>query len=74
MPIAASRGEPRRVKVIARAGSYHGATVATAPLGGFPGTARAFNLPMDDVIMVKMAPQGERPEDLQILHLPEIWF
>jgi len=48
----AHRGEPRRVKVIARAGSYHGATVATAPLGGFPGTARAFNLPMNDVIMV----------------------
>lgn len=48
----AHRGEPRRVKVIARSGSYHGATVATAPLGGFPGTARAFNLPMDDVIMV----------------------
>ena len=48
----AHRGEPKRVKVIARAGSYHGATIATAPLGGFPGTARAFNLPMDDVIMV----------------------
>jgi len=48
----AHRGEPQRVKVIARAGSYHGATIATAPLGGFPGTARAFNLPMDDVILV----------------------
>jgi len=48
----AHRGEPKRVKVIARAGSYHGATMATAPLGGFPGTARAFNLPMDDVITV----------------------
>lgn len=48
----AHRGEPWRVKVIARAGSYHGATVATASLGGFPGTARAFNLPMDDVITV----------------------
>jgi 4-aminobutyrate--pyruvate transaminase len=45
-------GEPRRVKVIARIGSYHGATMATAPLGGFPGTARAFNLPIDDVITV----------------------
>jgi 4-aminobutyrate--pyruvate transaminase len=48
----AHRGEPQRVKVIARAGSYHGATIATAPLGGFPGTARAFNLPMEDVILV----------------------
>ncbi len=48
----AHRGEPQRVKVIARTGSYHGATVATAPLGGFPGTARAFNLPMHDVITV----------------------
>ncbi|MBW8708970.1 MAG: aminotransferase class III-fold pyridoxal phosphate-dependent enzyme [Alphaproteobacteria bacterium] len=46
------RGEPQRVKVIARALSYHGATVMTAPLGGFPGTARAFNLPMADVITV----------------------
>ena len=45
-------GELQRVKVIARTGSYHGATMATAPLGGFPGTARAFNLPMDDVITV----------------------
>ncbi|MBA2589175.1 MAG: aminotransferase class III-fold pyridoxal phosphate-dependent enzyme [Alphaproteobacteria bacterium] len=54
------RGEPRRVKVIARALSYHGATVATAPLGGFPGTARAFNLPMDDVITVS---QPDFPND-----------
>ncbi len=46
------RGEPKRVKIIARALSYHGATVTTAPLGGFPGTARAFNLPMDEVITV----------------------
>ena len=48
----AHRGEPQRVKIIARALSYHGATIATAPLGGFPGTARAFNLPMQDVITV----------------------
>jgi 4-aminobutyrate--pyruvate transaminase len=54
------RGEPRRVKVIARALSYHGATVTTAPLGGFPGTARAFNLPMDDVITVS---QPDFPND-----------
>ena len=45
-------GQPQRVKVIARTGSYHGATMATAPLGGFPGTARAFNVPMHDVITV----------------------
>ena len=54
------RGEPKRVKVIARALSYHGATVTTAPLGGFPGTARAFNLPMDDVITVS---QPDYPND-----------
>ena len=64
----AHRGEPTRTKVIARAGSYHGGTMATAPLGGFPGTARAFNLPMDDVITVSQpdyinaALSGE-PED-----------
>ena len=45
-------GEPKRTKVIARAGSYHGGTMATAALGGFPGTAAAFNLPMDDALTV----------------------
>jgi len=45
-------GEPKRTKVIARTGSYHGGTMATAAHGGFPGTAAAFNLPMDDVITV----------------------
>ncbi len=64
----AHRGEPNRTKVIARAGSYHGGTMATAPLGGFPGTARAFNLPMDDVITVSQpdyvnAALPDEPED-----------
>ncbi len=45
-------GQPKRTKVIARTGSYHGGTMATAALGGFPGTATAFNLPMDDVLTV----------------------
>ena len=45
-------GQPKRTKVIARTGSYHGGTMATAALGGFPGTAAAFNLPMDDVLTV----------------------
>jgi 4-aminobutyrate--pyruvate transaminase len=48
----AHRGEPQRTKVIARTGSYHGGTMATAALGGFPGTAEAFNLPMGDVLTV----------------------
>lgn len=71
-------GEPRRTKVIARAGSYHGGTLATAPLGGFPGTARAFNLPMDDVLTVSQpdfvnaALPGESEDDFTARMLAEI--
>lgn len=59
----AHRGEPQRTKIIARALSYHGATVATAPLGGFPGTARAFNLPMQDVITVSQPDYPNNKQD-----------
>ena len=39
------------------------ATVATAPLGGFPGTARAFNLPMQDVITVSQPDYPNNKQD-----------
>jgi 4-aminobutyrate--pyruvate transaminase len=71
-------GERQRTKVIARAGSYHGATMATAALGGFPGTARSFNLPMDDVILVSQpdyvnaAHPGETEDEFTMRMLAEI--
>ena len=74
----AARGEPQRTKVIARTGSYHGSTMATAALGGFPGTASRFNLPMDDVILVgqpdyvNAALPGETEDDFAARMLAEI--
>ncbi|MBS0560573.1 MAG: aminotransferase class III-fold pyridoxal phosphate-dependent enzyme, partial [Proteobacteria bacterium] len=74
----ATLGERRRTKVIARAGSYHGATMATAALGGFPGTAESFNLPADDVILVSQpdyvnaAQPGETEDEFTARMLAEI--
>ena len=71
-------GEPKRTKVIARAGSYHGGTMATAALGGFPGTAAAFNLPMDDALtvaqpdFVNAALEGESEDEFTARMLLEV--
>jgi 4-aminobutyrate--pyruvate transaminase len=74
----AVRGERQRTKVIARTASYHGATIATAALGGFANTARDFNLPMDDVITVPQpdyvnaALPGETEDEFTARMLAEI--
>jgi len=71
-------GQPKRTKVIARTGSYHGGTMATAALGGFPGTAAAFNLPMDDALTVSqpdyinLALAGESEDEFTARMLLEI--
>jgi 4-aminobutyrate--pyruvate transaminase len=74
----ATLGERQRINVIARVGSFHGGTIATAALGGFPGTAAAFNLPTDDVILVSQpdyvnaALPGETEEEFTARMLAEI--
>jgi len=46
-------GKPEKRKVIARANSYHGTTLATAGLSGLADFHRGFNLPLSDVIFVE---------------------
>jgi 4-aminobutyrate--pyruvate transaminase len=47
------RGEPQRRKMIARHGSYHGGTNATAALGNNPAVQAAFGIALDDVVNVR---------------------
>ncbi len=46
-------GQPQRRKMIARHGSYHGGTNATAALGNNPAVQAAFGIPLDDVVNVR---------------------
>ncbi len=43
------RGRPEKKKIIARHGSYHGLTLASASLTGIPVFHRAYDLPIDGV-------------------------
>ncbi|UST55964.1 aspartate aminotransferase family protein (plasmid) [Comamonadaceae bacterium OTU4NAUVB1] len=45
-------GQPRRKKIIARRGAYHGVTVAAASLGGLEGNHRDFDLPIERFLHV----------------------
>jgi L-2,4-diaminobutyrate transaminase len=44
------RGKPRKKKIVARLGAYHGSTVASASLTGLPMYHRAFDLPLGNVL------------------------
>jgi L-2,4-diaminobutyrate transaminase len=44
------RGKPRKKKIVARLGGYHGSTVAAASLTGLPMFHRAFDLPIPNVL------------------------
>ncbi len=41
------QGKPEKLQVIARERAYHGSTLATAGLSGFPGMHRQFGIPLD---------------------------
>jgi 4-aminobutyrate--pyruvate transaminase len=45
-------GRPLKKKIISRAKAYHGVTVASASLTGFPNNHRDFDLPLDKIIHV----------------------
>src|SRR5262249_50789051 len=44
------RGMPRKKKIVARLGSYHGSTIVAASLTGLPTYHRAFELPISGVL------------------------
>jgi L-2,4-diaminobutyrate transaminase len=44
------RGKPRKKKIVARLGGYHGTTVASASLTGLPAFHKAFDLPIANVV------------------------
>ena len=44
------RGKPRKKKIVARLGGYHGTTVASASLTGLPAFHKAFDLPIDGIL------------------------
>jgi len=44
------RGRPRKKKIVARLGAYHGTTVASASLTGLPAFHKAFDLPIGNVV------------------------
>jgi L-2,4-diaminobutyrate transaminase len=46
------RGRPRKKKILAHAGGYHGSTVAAASLTGLPAFHSAFDLPLDRFLHV----------------------
>ena len=46
------RGKPKKKKIVARLGGYHGATVASASLTGLPAFHKAFDLPIANVLHV----------------------
>jgi 4-aminobutyrate--pyruvate transaminase len=46
-------GRPKKKKIISRAKSYHGVTVASASLTGLPNNHRDFDLPIDNILHVE---------------------
>jgi L-2,4-diaminobutyrate transaminase len=44
------RGMPRKKKIVARLGAYHGSTIVAASLTGLPNYHRAFDLPVGGVL------------------------
>lgn len=44
------RGRPRKKKIIARRGAYHGSTVAAGSLTGIPAFHQAFDLPISGIL------------------------
>ncbi len=62
-------GQPKRKKIISRLGSYHGGTIATASLTGWPKYLADFDLPIDRFLHVRqpdyynLAAPGEQQEE-----------
>jgi len=57
------RGKPEKKKFIARHGSYHGVTVASASLSGLPNLHKAFDVPLDGFLHVtRPHPYWDKPD------------
>ena len=66
------RGQPKKKKIIARWGGYHGSGVATASLTGLPGMHGLFDLPQGPFLHVsnphhyRYAPEGVSERDFSL--------
>ena len=64
-----ARGCPRKRKIVARTGAYHGTTIAAASLSGLSAMHTDFNLPIQDILFTdcphyyRHAEPGESEED-----------
>jgi L-2,4-diaminobutyrate transaminase len=59
------RGLPKKKKIIARAGSYHGATIGSGSLTGTPFVHRHFDMPMDGILHTDAPDFYRRPDPRQ---------
>ncbi len=71
-------GKPRRKKVIARVGSYHGGTIATASLTGWTKYHAGFDLPIQNILHTaqpdyyNLAESGESEEEFATRMVAEL--
>lgn len=68
------RGRPEKKKILARRGSYHGVTIASASMGGLPHLQARFDLPLGDRFHLLTRPSlywdgGGRTEADFVAHL-----